>query len=64
MKGVATLTVLAPLLGPYSDKVYQGIRKQFGLPAVPKYREEKQLHQEGLNTTTRNISSPAIPSNH
>ena len=42
LKGVATLTAFAPLLGPYSDKIYQKIRTKFGLPAIPEYRAKKE----------------------
>ena len=37
---VVSLTLFAPLLGPISDRGYQEIRHQFGLPRVPEYRRD------------------------
>ncbi len=39
LAGVITLSIAAPLLGPISDAGYQYVRKQFGLPPVPDYRQ-------------------------
>ena len=36
--GVLTLTLAAPIIGPYSDKIYPYLRTQFGLPSLPEYR--------------------------
>jgi len=48
-EGVGTLTVVAPLVGPWFDKGYQFVRVQFGLPPVPAYRARiQQRHGEEL----------------
>ncbi len=40
--GVLTLTLASPVIGPYSDKLYPYLRKQFGLPPTPEYRERSE----------------------